>query len=531
MVSPQVFENSPSGSAYAGLASREAESPSPRAQRAKRSQVSRACARCRRLQKGCSERRPCDRCCKVGLGDECAGRRDSAEGATTQGFSPTRLQELSLLGRRPSLLTPLEVAPRPPSTGAESDMHDEPAIPTLVAAHTLDLCVDRYFSHLFPTIPILTPPYVSRITASCLDRRSDGWIESACLLTALSALVVLQVEKSDEYSFPGLISETNGTYGRTLLDRALQYRHRLPVNPRPSLELIILTFLIYACHARLCRHSQAYFFLRESATLLLLYDHQQDRTVTADCSEGNHVFDIVYGRLFWIILISERSNAIRYRRPITLQVTKTVPGLDEILVSDPSLAGFRHLALLFRPLDTSFFASLNEEATYHKTSFEELASIEMAIHSALEPVLSLHDTQKANLRVTQLWLRIILWQIRLRLGFLSETREPPVSSSYSYPLQLAKDLMLSTRDLPLESMRVHGIGLTEKLFDVACAVVDVLARVPISISRQPPLDLGFDPLQSLRYLRRLISDLPGGSAVYTDLLGKHIEDTLPQIVL
>lgn len=153
----------------------------------------------------------------------------------------------------------------------------------------------------------------------------------------------------------------------------------------------------------------------------------------------------------------------------------------------------------------------------------------MAIHSALEPALSLHDTQKANLRVTQLWLRIILWQIRLRLGFLSEKRDP-VSSSYSYPLELAKDLVLSTRDLPLESMRVHGIGLTEKLFDMACAVVDVLARVPLSVS-QPPLELGFDPLQSLRYLRQLISDLPGGTSVYADLLGKHIGDTLPQMVL
>jgi hypothetical protein len=402
-------------------------------------------------------------------------------------------------------------------------------IPAFVAAHTLDLCVERYFSHLFPTIPIITPSYVSRVTALCLEQQSDTWVESACLLTALSALVVLQVENADEYSFASHVSETNGGYGRALLDRALQYRHRLPVNPRPSLELIILTFLIYACHARLCRHSQAYFFLRESATLLLLYDHTQDTAGAEHCSGESHICDTVYRRLFWIILISERSNAIRYRRPITLQVTKAVPGLDEIVVSDSSLAGFRHLALLFRPLGTSFFALLNDEATCHKPSFEELASIEMAVHSALGPTLVLHDTQKANLRVTQLWLRIILWQVRLRLGFLSETREP-VSSSYSYPLELAKDLMLSTRDLPLESMKVHGIGLTEKLFDMACVVVDVLARVPVSMS-QPPLDLGFDPLQSLKYLIRLISDLPGGSAVYTDLLGKHIEDTLPQIVL
>ncbi|KAB5566126.1 hypothetical protein GE09DRAFT_1171388 [Coniochaeta sp. 2T2.1] len=525
MVPSQGFGSETFSPGSGRLTSPGAEHVSPRTQRPKRAQVSRACARCRKLQKGCSERRPCDRCCKVGLADQCADRDESEETTTAHGYSPNQqLHDMSVLSR-----PPLDLVPSTPMSVGFADMHSPNAIPTFAAVSTLDHCVDRYFSHLFPTIPILTPEYVSRVTAQCLEQRSDTWVESAGLLTALSALVVLQVEQSTEYSFPAVIAETNGAYGRALLDRALQYRHHLPVKPRPSLELIILTFLIYACHARLCRHSQAYFFLREAATLLLLYDHQHHQANAEEGLGGNQVADTVFRRLFWIVLISERSNAIRYRRPITLQVTKAVTGLDDILVADPSLAGFRHLALLFRPLDTSFFALLNEEATAHQPTFEELAGIEMAIQSALEPVLSLHDTQKANLRVTQLWLRIILWQIRLRLGFLSETRDP-ASSSYSYPLELAKDLMLSTRDLPIESMRVHGIGLTEKLFDMACAVVDVLARVPLSVTT-PPLELGFDPLQSLRYLRRLISELPGGAAVYTDLLGKHIEDTLPQIAL
>jgi hypothetical protein len=118
----------------------------------------------------------------------------------------------------------------------------------------------------------------------------------------------------------------------------------------------------------------------------------------------------------------------------------------------------------------------------------------------------------------------------LRLGYLSETRDP-VSARYSFPLELAKDLMLSTRDLSLESMRVHGIGLTEKLFDMSCAVVDVLARVPISVAQPGPLEMGFDPLRSLRYLRELIGELPGGREVYTELLARHVEDTLPGGVL
>lgn len=372
---------------------------------------------------------------------------------------------------------------------------------------------------------MLTPSYVTSVTSRCMEQREDSWRESSCLLAALCALVTLQLEEPSDYSFPGIVTETNGTYGRVLLDRALHERHQLPLKPRPSLDLIILTFLIYACHARLCRHSQAFFFLRGSATLLLLYDPK-----TADPED---IDSVVYQRLFWVILISERSNAIRYRRPVTLQVSKAVPGLDETLTGHPSLAGFRSLALLFRPLDTSFFALLNDEATYYQPSIHELGGIETAINSALEPGsnIYLNDTQKSNLRVTQLWLQIILWQIRLRLGFLSEKKEPP-SLSYSYPLELAKDLMLSTRDLPLESMRVHGIGLTEKIFDVACAVVDVLARVPLSVA-QPAVELGFEPVHTtcLQFLRGLMLDLPGGRSVYIDLLDRHLEESLPNTVL
>lgn len=485
------------------------EQKTTRKHRPKRTQVSRACARCRRLQKGCSERRPCDRCTKVGLGDQCIARQTSEE--TVQSHTPQ------------SPLVGLALAPSTPfaATGTVPIAANHGFIPSYV----VNYCVERYFSHLFGTIPILTASYMSSITSRCLEQRDSAWREASCLVSALCALVMLQVEEADGYSFPGMVRETNGIYGRSLLDRALLERHQLPLRPRPSMELIILTFLIYACHARLCRHSQAFFFLRESATLLLLHDPEPNPVGTEDISS------VVYQRLFWVLLISERSNAIRYRRPVTLQVTKAVSGLDEALVDHPHLVGFRCLALLFQPLDTAFFALLNEESRRRTPSVQELGSIESAINSALEPASdhSLHDTQKSNLRVTQLWLRIILWQMRLRLGFLSEKRDP-ISLSYSYPLELAKDLMLSTRDLSLEAMRVHGIGLTEKLFDMACTVVDVLARVPLSVT-QPVIELGFEPVNNLRYLRHLITELPGGASVYTELLDKHVEEFLPNMDL
>jgi hypothetical protein len=39
--------------------------------------------------------------------------------------------------------------------------------------------------------------------------------------------------------------------------------------------------------------------------------------------------------------------------------------------------------------------------------------------------------------------------------------------------------MISTRDLPVSSFTIHGVGMIEKLFDIASALVDVWARVPV----------------------------------------------------
>jgi hypothetical protein len=144
--------------------------------------------------------------------------------------------------------------------------------------------------------------------------------------------------------------------------------------------------------------------------------------------------------------------------------------------------------------------------------------------------MELHDTQKANLRVTQLWLRIIIWQLRLHLGYLTEESQQ-ASLTYQYPVEVAKDLMLSTRDLPLDSIKVHGVGITEKIYDVASAVVDVLARIPLAASSPDEPTTGSLPEDALVYLKHLISRLPGGESVYIELLEKHTSQAIPSMVL
>jgi hypothetical protein len=334
----------------------------------------------------------------------------------------------------------------------------------------------------------------------------------------MCAFILLQVDERGNLHLHGLIPDTNVVYAKSLFkDAAADHRSFAwkSTNNNPSLELCLATFFLYAYQSALFHHSQAFLFLREAPTLWLL--HKPDPTKPA--------YQGLADRLFWVLLISERSHAIRYRRPITLQVTRETPKPPDD--DHPSLQGCWALAALFRPLDTWFIALLNQEAVACPPSIASLAYLENSVNAAFNPNLHLHDTQKANLRVTQLWLRIIIWQLRLRFGHLTESALLP-NLTYHYLLEVARDLVLSTQDIHLDNMEVHGAGLTEKLFDIASVVVDVLARIPLPAHR--PLQgpgTGHGPEDDLIYVRRLITELPGGKTTYDDLLNKHIEQAIP----
>ena len=459
-----------------GVGSRSRHAP-----RAKRAQVSRACHRCKRLQKGCSEHRPCRRCIEADLAASCC-----------------------------------DPSPRPAASHAILAPRSPAAHPLLPPAEVVGFCAGRFFARLFPTIPILTEAYVATLRQRA--EASPDAPEAYGAVIALCAVVVLQVEEAEHFSFPGIVHENNALYGRRLFDDAVE-AHRRVHHASLSFDYILLTFLIYACHASLSHHSRAFLFLREATTLLLVFPPDPDPRTAA-----------LANRLFWVLLISERSHAIRYRRPVTLQVTAGTPSPDAD-AGDAELAGFRALAALFRPLDTSFIALVDQEVDLSFTpSPPALAHIETAINRAVDHSADLRDTQKANLRVTQLWLRIILWKLRLRLGHLSDVAPSGANCSmtYLYPLEVAREAMLSTRDLPVESVAVHGVGLTEKLFDIACSLVDVLARIPLPREEDGVREA--QPEDDLRFLRRLISTLPGGESTYVDLLVKHVQTTLPGMV-
>jgi hypothetical protein len=97
--------------------------------------------------------------------------------------------------------------------------------------------------------------------------------------------------------------------------------------------------------------------------------------------------------------------------------------------------------------------------------------------------------------------------------------------TFQYPVEISRDLIAMTAGFSPHSMEVHGVGLVEKLFDVAYSLTDVLSVSP------PPADpFAPAPTDYLNQFLFLLSSLRNGDTRFRPLLMAKIHDILPRLV-
>jgi hypothetical protein len=209
------------------------------------------------------------------------------------------------------------------------------------------------------------------------------------------------------------------------------------------------------------------------------------------------------------------------------------PSLEN-LPEELKSSGFGHLVDLYRPFDEIFFGSWNGTSAGY--SIELVVGIETHLQKAISVSLDLPENQMADLLVSQQWLRMMVWQLSTKLGYLSTTTKHE-SLTFWYPINIARDLMISTWGMAPQSMQIHGIGLVspapslylifphslkvEKLFDICYQLIDVMIYTPSVIPERPTGELA--PEEYLTYLFSLIAKLRGGDERFIPLLSAKLE--------
>ncbi|KAI9657582.1 MAG: hypothetical protein M1829_006890 [Trizodia sp. TS-e1964] len=474
--------------------------------------VKRACDACHRRKVKCDGRNPCRNCSHAGL--KCTfdaiPLKKGPKGSRAKVISELRetqqrhahlaFRASDLSGSSPPL-SPLAFA-RP--------MQQRILTPELVAA-----CTDYFFQHMYPTMPILHRARLEQAIVGIYDSS-----ETYCLVTSLCAFMMIQPGMKVPAAPPARPGEhpAHITTGVAMLEEALRVRKAYEYIESPTLATVITSFFFFACFFGLDKHNTAWFHLREATTLSQILGLQDEASYKSlDFIESSR-----RRRTFWLLFVTERAYALQRHRPLTLHPTINLPRSDED-ATEPTLAitGFLYLVGLFAPFDDVFVALWNKARSDCSTSW--LAQLQHQLAEALPATLQSTETQVADLRTSQQWLRTMVWQLSISNGFLSSS-SPDSSMTFKYPIEIARDLVMVTGRLSQQSMEVHGIGLIEKLFDVACTLTDVIACVPINT---PSIEIG--PRDYLNQVVALISTLRGGESRFLPLLLQKVSDTLPEL--
>lgn len=216
-----------------------------------------------------------------------------------------------------------------------------------------------------------------------------------------------------------------------------------------------------------------------------------------------------------------RAYALQRHRPLTLPATIALPSPNDDPTETISLHGFIHLANLFRPFDDTFISLWNKARSASSCSPPYLSMLQKQLTDALPAYLNSTENQTADLRTSQQWLRTMVWQLSIQNGCLSSSSADP-SMTFQYPVEISRDLVQMTSQFTHQSMAVHGIGLIEKLFDVACSLTDVLSVLP------PATDsYTLGPQDYLTQFLQLIGTIRNGDSRFLPLLLAKVNDALP----
>ncbi|KAF2230715.1 hypothetical protein EV356DRAFT_326838 [Viridothelium virens] len=385
----------------------------------------------------------------------------------------------------------------------------------LLSLDVVSACVDFFFFHIYPTQPTLHRQRVHEAVLA-LDQSDEAY----CSIGALCAYVLIH----SNMPLPGATRRGSGhphnavtSLGTEILEEVSRIRKSLNYMETPNLWTVMTSFFLFGCYFSLDQHNMAWFHLREATTLAITMGMDREETYT-----GGNLRDVTRRRrLFWLLFITERTYALQRHRPVTLHASIQFPTVDEDPQEVVELTGFCHLISLFKPFDHTFISLWNK--TPQGCTSTWMAHLQTKLTKALPIYLHSTETQAVHLHTSQQWLRTVVWQLSISQGFLSSTAVEN-AMSFKYPIEIARDMMAATRQFSQQAMEIHGVDLVEKIFDIACALTDVMAILPMY-----PEDLELRPREYLSQLVSLLSRLRGGQQRFLPLLLSKINDTIPNL--
>jgi hypothetical protein len=145
---------------------------------------------------------------------------------------------------------------------------------------------------------------------------------------------------------------------------------------------------------------------------------------------------------------------------LTLYDTIQPPTTEDDPTETVQLFGFIHLIKLYKPFDETFFGLWNR--TRHGAVPSWLVGLQRQLSDALPSYIDSTETQAVDLKMSQQWLKTMVWQLAISHGFISSMASDN-TLSFRYPIEISRDLVEMSTEFSQHAMEVHGIGLVSSL--------------------------------------------------------------------
>jgi len=213
-------------------------------------------------------------------------------------------------------------------------------------------------------------------------------------------------------------------------------------------------------------------------------------------------------RLYWLLFITERAYAVQThkhtRLTVSIQLPEIFPNEDAMLVS-----GFQSLATLFSAVNDDFVKAWRGSRKSSLCNEAWLVQTQERFEKATMGVQNLSETQHLDISVTREWLHMLAWQVGLRNGLIWGKGPSEGGMRLSYPIELAKKVVDIISMASPQALDSHGIGMEQKLSDIAHCVADVL-RITVG----DPSEMWANGTKYLGILVQRLSSIRGKESRY-----------------
>ncbi|KAK4502929.1 hypothetical protein PRZ48_006356 [Zasmidium cellare] len=372
---------------------------------------------------------------------------------------------------------------------------------TFEASELAQRSVELFFTHMYPIYPIVERRKVEGLMEDPLSAtRSES-----CLMWAICAMTIMHVDR-----WPGLSSEQRVSASRHYIRKCLEARLEVDLAESASYNDVLTSLFVGIALFELKCRKASWFHVREAITLAHaagLEQVGQDSSLTNDERLRRQ-------RAYVLLFITERGACVLDEFPVSTLNTPDLPHAS-CADEDPLIAsGLQSLYNLFATLDFNFVKLWNDHTRFGSTDkgYPELAALQDHLREPID-LQGVSDIQRADVLITQQWLRLVFWQAALKKGLVSTSNTHP-AFSYDYPLTIASSLCDIVKSLPPIAIQVHGLGIFEKEFEIAYSLLDTLTFSNTAH--------GIEHHENLRYLLLSLSADPSSRQIYVRTLEKKM---------